>query len=222
MNTSTIAIGIGLLVLAGLAYYLYRSITLEGDPTMTIVQNGSVSGNVDTYTTTTIPKSFNQPEGAVFSYAGWLTVSDFTINYGTKRLIFTHNDCPGLYLDSTSNSLMLVVNTFGATETVLIPNIPANKWIHFAIVVNQYAVDIYINGLIKQHHTLNQLPKQQDGNVVIGSASTGFQGYVSGLTYYSRALTPTNVKLMQGSVPPNPAPGPSGPQYFSSSWYVGR
>jgi hypothetical protein len=222
MNTSTIAIGIGLLVLAGLAYYLYRSITLNGDPTKTIVQNGSVSGLAETNTSVTIPKSFNQPEGAVFTYTGWLTVSDFTINYGTKRLVFTQNDCPGLYIDSTSNSLMLVLNTFGATETVLIPNIPANKWIHFAIVVNQYAVDVYINGLIKQHHTLNQLPKQQDGTVTIGSPSVGFQGYVSDLTYFSRALTTANIAGMQGSVPPNPAPGPSGPPYFSSSWYVGR
>ena len=221
MSVSNIVLGVGVLVLIGLGYWIYTLVTGASDPTKTIVQNGSVSGLVDTDTTTTIPKSFNQPEGAVFSYAGWLTVSDFTINYGTKRLIFTHNDCPGLYLDSTSNSLMLVLTTFGATETVLIPNIPANKWIHFAIVVNQYAVDIYINGLIRQHHTLNQLPKQEDGNVVIGSASTGFQGFVSGLTYYSRALTTMDVKLMQGSVPPNPAPGPSGPQYFATSWYIG-
>jgi hypothetical protein len=209
---------IGLVLL--LVLYLFLSGS-GGKPTgvYTIVE-GSVPGDKETTNTMLLPPSFNQPEGAVFSYSGWLLINDFTAGYGRKRRIFSKGDAPGLYIDSTSNSLEIDVKTYGTTETILIQNIPALKWIHFAIVVDQYSVDIYINGTLRQHHTLSQLPDQSDEPVKIGP---GWNGVLGKLTYYPRKLTNADANTLASEKPPSDLRRPtSSPQYFDISWYTGR
>jgi hypothetical protein len=187
---------------------------------------GSLSGKeTKTEPSGKITRSFNQKEGATFTYAGWILVKDFTYNYGRKRLIFSKGDCPGLYLDSTSNSLLIVIQTFANTpESILISNIPAGKWVHFAIAVDQDSVDIYINGVIRQHHSLLQLPKQNESDVTMGSAGTeGWDGVLSNLQYTPRSLTSGDISALISDVPKNDLTvPPSGPQYFDMSWYTGR
>ena len=136
-------------------------------------------------------------------------------------MVFSRDDCPGLYIDSTSNALIVKVGTYGATETVLISNIPAKKWIHFAIVISQYAVDIYINGILRQHHTLNQLPKQTDAPVQI--AGSAFDGQIGGLTYYPRILTATEIGLHAAAAPPvSLITAPPSGAYLDITWFTGR
>ena len=180
----------------------------------------SQRGDIETKASLALPLSYNQPEGITFAYTGWVLVKDFTSGFGTKRRIFSKDDCPGLYLDSTSNSLMVAVKTYGSTETILIPNIPAAKWIHFGIVVNQHAVDVYINGTLRQHHTLGQLPDQNDSPVVMGR---GWDGVLGRLSYRPRSLTNAEIRKLSQEVPPNDLVAKtSGPQYFDMSWYIGR
>jgi hypothetical protein len=167
-----------------------------------------------------LPRSYNEKEGLTYSYTAWILVKDFTRGYGERRRIFSKGDSPGLFLDSTSNSFIVAVDTYGSTETILIPNVPAMKWIHFAMVVDQHSVDIYINGILKKHHTLGQLPQLNDTPVSIGS---NWDGVLSRLTYYSRSLNSVEIKQMLKEPIPNdldrrPAP----PNYFDISWYIGR
>jgi hypothetical protein len=152
-------------------------------------------------------------------------VNDFTYNYGNKRLIFSKGDCPGLYLDTTSNSLLVAVNTYTDTsETVLISNIPAAKWVHFAIIVDQDSMDIYINGIIRQHHSFSQLPKQNDDQVSMGGrASSGWDGVLANLQYTPRSLSAGEIAALTANVPKDDLRGsPAGPTYFDLSWYTGR
>jgi hypothetical protein len=195
----------------------------KGDATQTVLQWGSTSGKTEKVSAAPLARSFNQPEGITFSYASWLLVNDFTVNYGKKRLIFSKGDCPGVYLDTTSNAIMTVIDTYGSPESVLISNIPARKWIHYALVVNQYSVDIYINGVLSQHHTLGQLPKQNDSSVVMGSNETGWDGVISNLVYYTRSLSASEVDAMSRTPPTDDlSRPPATPQYFDMSWYTGR
>ncbi len=185
-----------------------------------VLVSGSQRGNVEVKEGLALPLSYNQPEGITFTYTGWVLVKDFTAGYGTKRRIFSKDDCPGLYLDSTSNSLMVAVKTYGSTETILIPNIPALKWMHVGIVVNQHAVDVYINGTLRQHHTLGQLPDQSDSPVVMGP---GWDGVLGRLSYRPRSLTNAEIRKLSQETPPDDlVPETSGPQYFDISWYIGR
>lgn len=186
---------------------------------------GSLSGKQPQTATTDIPRSFNQQQGATFTYTGWILVNDFTYNYGNKRLIFSKGDCPGLYLDTTSNSLLVAVNTYTDTsETVLISNIPATKWVHFAIIVDQDSMDIYINGIIRQHHSFSQLPKQNDDQVSMGGrASSGWDGVLANLQYTPRSLSAGEIAALTANVPKDDLRGsPAGPTYFDLSWYTGR
>jgi hypothetical protein len=223
MDTFTIFAIVVTLVLIGLILWNMFGKSTVSDPTAVTLVDGSISGKTGRSYTNPIPRSFNQAEGATFTYVGWLLMNDFTMNYGQKRVIFSKNDCPGLYLDSTSNSLLVVVDTYGSKESILISNIPARKWIHFGIVVDQDSVDIYINGVIRQHHMLAQLPKQNDSPITIGSDSVGFDGALSGLTYYTRSLTASDMDQLSKTVPKDDLHvSPAGPQYFDMTWYTGR
>ena len=223
MDTFTIfAIVVSLVLIGFILWNMFGKSTVT-DPTAVSLVDGSISGKTGRTYTKPLSRSFNQSEGATFTYAGWLLMNDFTMNYGQKRTIFSKNDCPGLYLDSTSNSLLVVVDTYGSKESILISNIPARKWIHFGIVVDQDSVDIYINGVIRQHHMLAQLPKQNDTPITIGSDSVGFDGALSGLTYYTRSLTASDMDELSKTVPKDDLHVlPAGPQYFDMTWYTGR
>jgi hypothetical protein len=224
MDTFTIVAAIVAVIIIG--FILWRVFYHKQSTDAIDLLTGSISGKESKIVqTNTITRSFNQKEGATFTYTGWILVKDFTYNYGRKRVIFTKNDCPGMYLDTTSNSILVVINTFANTpETILISNITANKWIHFAIVVDQDSVDIYINGVVRQHHTLLQLPKQNDSPITLGSnAAAGWDGVLSNLQYTPRSLSAGEVAALTANVPKDDLTvPPSGPQYYDLTWYIGR
>jgi len=224
MDTFTIIGMIVTIIIVGLI--LWRVFYYKQPTDVIDILTGSISGKeAKTVQGNKISRSFNQKEGATFTYTGWILVKDFTYNYGQKRIIFTKDDCPGLYLDTTSNSLLVVIKTFGNTpETILISNITANKWMHFAIVVDQDSVDIYINGVVRQHHTLNQLPKQNESAITMGSnAAAGWNGVLANLQYTPRSLSAGEVAALTANVPKDDlSVPPSGPQYYDLSWYIGR
>ena len=217
------SLGIGILiVIVGLITWRAFSRPSKTSDAVDIF-SGSVSGKETKAYTERLPRSFNQSQGATFTYTGWILINDFTFNYGKKRMIFSKDDCPGLYLDTTSNGLLVVVNTYGATETILISNMTAKKWIHFAIVVDQDAVDVYINGILRQHHSLAQLPRQTDKDVTIGDADAGWEGVLSNLQYTARSLSAGEISALTANVPTDDLhKTPPGPGYFDMTWYVGR
>jgi hypothetical protein len=217
MGTATIVGGVLLLVFV--IYLVWFAVPPFTDGRVVVFDN-SIPGDARQTFPMAIPKSFNEAEGLTYSYTAWLLVKDFTKGYGTKRRIFSKGDSPGLYLDSTSNSLMVAVDTYGAVETILIPNIPALKWIHFALVVDQHSVNIFINGILRKHHTLGQLPKQNEATISIGG---DWDGVIARLVYYPRSLTPPEVKkFLDEKLPNDLQRAASGPNYFDISWYIGR
>jgi hypothetical protein len=51
----------------------------------------------------------------------------------------------------------------------------------------------------------------------------GWDGVVSEIKYYPRALKHTEIKKLSQEKTPDPLQrAPSGPQYFDISWYTGR
>jgi hypothetical protein len=206
--------------LVALIFFLRWNLSSPVDSSKVKIVLGSVSGELEKIVSVPLPISFNQPEGLTYSYSAWILVKDFGKGYGQRRRIFSKDDAPGVYIDSTSNSMIVSVDTFGTTETILIPSIPAMKWIHFALVVDQQSVDIYINGVLRQHHTLGQLPNQNEAPIKIGP---GWDGVLADLTYYSKSLKHTEIKKMSKEpVPDDLQRDPAAPQYFDMSWYIGR
>jgi hypothetical protein len=209
-----------ILVAALVFLWWYSRTAVPADQVNIVV--GSQAGEDTKSISVALPQSFNQPEGLTYSYSGWVLVNDFGEGYGQRRTIFkTGDDTPALYIDSTSNSFVFAVKTFGATETILVPSVPALKWLHVGLVVDQQAVDIYINGTLRQHHTLGQLPQQTTNPTI--QMGPGWDGVLARLVYYSRALRPTEIKRLAAEpVPDDLRKTPAVPQYFDLSWYIGR
>jgi hypothetical protein len=215
-----IAIIVGVLLVGLVVYFVYSTSGRTGPADTVELIPGSQPGESQLVKSLVLPLSFNQPEGLTYTYTGWILIKDFTNGYGVERRVMSKGDSPGLYLNSTSNAFMVKIDTFGSKETILIPNIPAMKWIHFAIVVDQRAVDIYVNGILRQHHTLSQLPKQNTEPVVFGP---GWGGVIGKVVYTAKSLSHGEVKMLSKQPPPDdlqrkPATG----SYFDISWYTGR
>lgn len=121
----------------------------------------------------------------------------------SRQLLTSTNDllnvCPGAYISYQGDTqgqaqLTVAMNTYtdpeiGNTgiETVMIQDIPLNKWVHLAIRVQSKSVDIYINGVLTQRHNLQTLPKQNYYDTYVGDPQ-GFNGFISSLNYYNHAL----------------------------------
>lgn len=227
MDTVAVAVIVAVVVV-GAAYLYFRSkgtnagsdsiLTSAVDATKPLTSKG------------VLPKSYDQDKGLTFSYTCWLLFDDFTYRMGTPKVIFVKGPedlssmCPGVFLDSNTNSILVKMDTFGTQEVIPISNIPAKKWIHFGLVVDQDSVDVYVNGTLHTHHTLAQLPKQNPSPVHVGT-SGGFKGKIADLNYYNYFLTPEQIKGNMGNVPqsnPDEVKTTPQPPYFDVTWWTGR
>jgi hypothetical protein len=172
-----------------------------------------------------LPLSVNRPAGIEFSYTGWLRIDDFAFRFGVPKVIFVKGSadlstaCPALLIDANTNSLLVKIDTFGAQETISVVSVPAKKWLHIAINVNQEAVDVYINGILYAHHILTQLPKQNSGNV-LNSPDGGFSGKIVRLEYHPQVLSVSDILARAREAPPTgDEKDQVFPPYFDMSWF---
>jgi len=229
MDVTTIAVAI--LVaggIVGIVMWYLQTYPNQGT-TSTTIQSTIEDGKKTFTSKVNLPFSEGQKDGMAFSYTCWVKIDDFAYRYGEQKVIFnkgTENlstSCPALLVDANTNSLIVKLDTFGGTEVIPISNIPAKKWIHVSLAIDQEAINIYINGTLYLHHTLTQLPKQNKSPVSTGIGG-GFDGKISNLQYYSYLLTPDNVKSAMASTPqpdPSDVGGPL-PPYFDISWWTSR
>jgi hypothetical protein len=136
---------------------------------------------------------------------------------------------PAGSVDANHANLLLVMNTFqpGSSsteyaESITIRNIPIQKWVNCTIRVQNTTVDLYINGVMTQRKTLNNLPRQNYYDTYVGDTNNGFNGYVSALRYYSRAIGYEEIQTIYGSGPNLQlldSAGANGKDYLSMSWY---
>ena len=211
-------------LIIGLWAYLKYS-NKEVTSNSTDITTSAMSGMKEYKYSKKLPESYNQPKGIEFSYAGWIYVEDFTYKYGHEKIIFVKGSadmsvaCPAIVLDGNTNTLLVKIDTYGAQEIFPVHNVPAKKWLHFAIAVSQSSVDIYINGTLKEHHTLSQLPRQNSGQLIV-APSGGFDGRVSSLKYFNYTLKPSDVEGLAKSAPIVTESENVMPPYFDASWYT--
>jgi len=117
--------------------------------------------------------------------------------------------------------LAIIMNTFkNILETLVIPDISIRKWICVTIRVMGRNIDVYINGVIVKRHVLQDIPKQNYGDIFINN-NKGFNGSVSSMRYFNKAL---NAKEIYGLVKKGPNLEMdeaiyATPPYYSSDWY---
>ena len=221
-----VSIGVALAIVVAAYYYFSSTASM---PSYVTIHSSMEDGRKSFRSKKALPRSLDQKEGLTFSYTCWIRIDDFSYRYGEPKVVFTKGSedlktmCPALLVDANTNSLLVKLDTFGGTETIPVSNIPAKKWIHVAIAVDQDSVDVYINGNLYIHHSLTQVPKQNSSTVSTG-VSGGFDGKIADLQYYSYFLTPDGVKTAMANTPhadPNDIGGPL-PPYFDMTWWTGR
>jgi len=217
-----IIFAIAALVIIGIVVYIVKNQDSKG----TVVINPPTDGTKEVNSNMTLPKSVNQEKGLALAVASWVKVDDFAYKYGKPKIIFVKGSpdlsamCPALLIDANSNTFLVKLDTFAGTEIVPVGNIPAKKWVHVAISIGQHAMDIYINGKLYLHHTLINLPKQNEGTLHSGVGG-GFQGQISQLQYFPYLLTPDQVSTLVSQAPatsPKTQTDPVPPYFDSSFW----
>lgn len=218
--------------LAFVAFIVFSSLRESftfASPGQTVIQSTVLDGKSSVDSNISLPESLNQDQGITFAYSCWVRIDDFTYRPGVQKVIFTKgpadlsSSCPSLLIDGNSNTLLVKLDTYGSTEVVPISNIPAKKWLHVTIVVEQKAVDIYINGVLHTHHSIVQMPRQNGGTVHTG-VNGGFEGKLANLIYYNYFLKPTDIPALMKNPPQadlNDTAAPM-PPYFGISWWTGR
>lgn len=202
---------------------------------LVIQQDPSIKGSIP------IMRSVNDAQGMEFTWSVWMYIDDFTYKQNEYKHVFHKgnddinvtnppiglnypNNAPGLYITPDTNNLIVIMNTFDTiNETVLIKDIPLNKWINVIIRLNnQHQLDIYINGTLTKRHMLKGVAKQNYGNVYV-SMNGGFSGYTSELRYFGSAIGTNKIQDIVNKGPNmnmNSADlTKTKPHYLSTRWY---
>ena len=209
-------------------YLVYGSI--PGNKPYTIKQDPTKSGSIP------ISRSDNKT-GIEMTWSVWVNITDVgtTDQYQTifhKGELYTGDDglntpnnAPGVYLAPGTNELIVLMNTYTTiNEEVKVPNFPMNKWVNIVIRVMDNALDVYINGSLSTRHILSSVPKQNYGDVYVGS-NGGFSGTLSNLRYYNYALQPPEILDITNKGPnlkeiKTTTPDVVVPPYLSVQWYT--
>jgi len=220
--TILIVCAISAFLVIGLAWFFIKRELDSGINVIKPPTDGTQEINSNIY----LPKSVNETKGIELAVACWVKIDNFAYRYGQPKVVFVKGSpdlsamCPALLIDPNTNSFLVKLDTFAGTDIVPVGNIPAKKWIHVAISVGQHAMDIYINGKLYLHHTLVNLPKQNEGTLHSGVGG-GFEGQISGLQYFPNLLTPDQVSSLVSQAPatsPKTQTDPVPPYFDSSFW----
>lgn len=178
----------------------------------------------------------DEREGIEFTYSFWMLISNLKYKNGQEKHIFHKGDRnhnpnmgPAVFLDKHKNSMIIYMNTQNHIKNanhnkIEIENLPLRKWLHFAIVLKNTYIDVYVNGFLKYRHEFDieetGLPRQNDGDFYI-NLDGGFEGYLSRLRYYNYAVDFTEIDY-------DVRTGPDGgacidtselPPYFDDNWW---
>lgn len=202
-------------------------------------------------------RSINQNQGLEFTWSTWLFVENvFSDSNDMYQRVFAKggdedidhemlvggrsvnnqlvNVTPGLFLESNTNKLVFVMNTYDESlessdiempyEIIEVENIPIQKWVCCTIRVQNKTVDVYVNGILTKRVNMKKIPKQNYGNIHVGGHSDGFNGYISSLRYFDHAVGNGKIQDILQAGPNLKMIGSemtdTNPPYLSMKWYL--
>jgi len=186
-----------------------------------------------------IRRSNNGITGLEFTWSVWLRLDGIPKTSGTGyQNVFVKGDgkmtnAPGVYISDVSNNLRIMMDTASkysvndktpSTQIIDIPNIPMKKFFHLIIRCQNKYLDVYINGLVVYRTNLINVPLQNYDNVIVCN-DNGFDGKLSNLIYYERALNSVDINALAYAGPDltdadgSNSGGNVGSTYLSTLWY---
>ena len=193
----------------------------SGKSSLVVSTNPKEEGSIPLY------RSDGQ-DGAEFTYSFWMVIESMEYNFGKWKHIFHRgnktsfpNRAPGLWIHPESNTIRVYLNTYNdPLEYVDIENIPIRKWFHCCVILNHKYLDIYFNGKLRNRRELKSAPRQNYGSFWSGLFG-GFEGYLSKVRYYNKALEYDEIENIVKAGPSKDACGDTGdyPPYLDDDWW---
>ena len=137
-------------------------------------------------------------QGLSFTYNFWMYIADWQYRFNEKKTIFikgnNSNRAPEVYLAPSQNSLGVTISTFAEPdgESCNIDNIPLQKWVNVAVVLNNRTVDIYVDGKLERSCVLRGVPRLNRNDIRF-APDGGFYGQLAKFRYFNRPITPDEV-----------------------------
>lgn len=172
-----------------------------------LVGNGLKFDGVDDYVQFAASPSFDINGNAV-SVSAWVKLDYLPADmpYGFGPIFDSDGDEYNLYEDKANNELRFKVTT--ANYTAERPGISGSalktgEWLHIVGVYNGAQIMIYLNGILKDTHTLTGNVKTGQitklGNSVVNGANTFFKGSMDNIQVFNRGLSAAEVEDMYKS-----------------------
>ncbi len=150
----------------------------------------------------------------------YIPTTDTTIAPGINGINFT--------IDTSGVCLVTAINTFNPSidnsefsELITIDDIPIQKWVNCTLIIQNRNATVYINNQLIKQKILNNVPVQNYYDTYVGD-NNGFDGYISNLKYYNRAISYEEVRALYAKGPNLKSVDsitPNGVDYLSLSWY---
>lgn len=197
-----------------------------------------------------ILRSVNENQGVEFTWSTWMFIDKVsTVDKDPPKRIFSKGgdsntgtlfamNSPGLYLygsdGSNTNAITIATTVFADSDngasgadvikTIQIKNIPIQKWINVIIRAQNKTIDIYINGVLSTRHNMDQVIKQNYGDIYVGDDETGMNGFISSLRYFDHAIGNMKIQEIIQQGPNLKMIGNKNqetmPPYLATRWYL--
>ena len=143
---------------------------------------------------------------AHYSYSVWIYVKDWSYRFGEPKILFSRKDGvgqvgPQVVLGGDQNTVTAMVSQQGgpgvpAFTECQVTQVPIQTWVNIIVVLNQQALDIYIDGKLTRTCVLQGTPSlDRDAGLWVcpgmgQSNQRGFDGYLSSFRAFPYPLNP--------------------------------
>ena len=128
--------------------------------------------------------------GLSFSTSFWIFIKDWNYKFMAEKEIFNKGGFKCL-LTPKSNNLVVEIPVFAQKETekVTFKNIPLQKWLNIAIIIDNRFIDLWINGELYYSKHLPNLPLLKENRPLLICNNRGFDGFVSSFYYWDKPVS---------------------------------
>ena len=146
----------------------------------------------------------NVPHGSSsdYTYSFWVYISNWNYRVGEKKVILARGKdasvpVPEISLGAMLNNIEVTLGTYAqghsgdaVNHTCTLENVPLQAWANVIVTLNNRSLDIYLDGKLVRTCVLPGVPKMTSGIPLVVTPNGGFVGYVSNISYFSRAVNP--------------------------------
>ena len=135
-----------------------------------------------------------------FAYSIWIYVDDWSVNYGTEKIIFERGRASSPLIkvslgaiDNTLTTTLKLTSEAGSapsTSTCDVSDVPIQKWTNIIVSNTDKALDTYINGKLVNTCVATQVPAVPAESDDVTLCPRGFSGFTSRFKYWQTGINP--------------------------------